>query len=196
MEQFIFITLIIASILSLTFIIERGLALRWTHVIPPAVEQAQESCKTLGQIDNLRAVCQSHPSPLSNLLLTAANHLDRPREETIDALQTRARKEVVRLERGLVLLEIVTGIAPLLGLVGTVMGLIKLFGAMSSATGDQGKFAEGISVALNATLMGLIIAIPSLVAWSYYNKKVETLTVEMETHCDEFIRRQYRQMEH
>ena len=197
MEQFIFITLIVASILSLTFIIERGLALRWAHVIPPAVEQAQESCKTPAQVDTLRAVCQSHPSPLSNLLLTAANHLDRPREETIDALQTRARNEVVRLERGLVMLEIVTGIAPLLGLVGTVMGLSKLFGAMGgSPTGDQAKFAEGIALALNATLMGLIIAIPSLVAWSYYNKKVETLTVEMETHCDEFLRRQYRQMEH
>jgi biopolymer transport protein ExbB len=197
MEQFIFITLIITSIISLTFIIERGLALRWTQVIPPVVEQSQRDCRTPAQVEAFRAVCQSNPSPLSTLLLTAADHLDRPREEAVDAVVTRARNEVIRLERGLVLLEIVTGIAPLLGLVGTVMGLIKLFGAMGGAAGgDQAKFAEGIALALNATLMGLIIAIPSLIAWSYYNKKVESLTVEMETHCDEFLRRQYRQMEH
>lgn len=196
MEQIIFLTLIITSIVSLTFIIERGLALRSTHVIPPIVAEAQQACRTPAQVETLRTVCQANPSPLSRLLLTAADHLDRPREETVEALEIRARNEVVRLERGLVLLEIVTGIAPLLGLVGTVMGLIKLFAAMSSATGDQVKFAEGIALALNATLMGLIIAIPSLIAWSYYNKKVETLTVEMETHCDEFLRRQYRQLEH
>ena len=51
--------------------------------------------------------------------------------------------------------------------------------------------AAGIAIALNTTLMGLLIAIPSLIAWSYYNKKVETLTVEMETLCDEFLRRYY-----
>ena len=52
--------------------------------------------------------------------------------------------------------------------------------------------AKGIAIALNTTLMGLLIAIPSLVAWSYYTKMVETLAVEMETLCDEFLRRQYR----
>jgi biopolymer transport protein ExbB len=56
---------------------------------------------------------------------------------------------------------------------------------------DNAVLAAGIAIALNTTLMGLLIAIPSLVAWSYYNKKVQTLTVEMETLCDEFLRRYY-----
>ena len=111
----------------------------------------------------------------------------------MDALEIRARYEVTRLERGLVILEIVVGIAPLLGLVGTIFGLIILFGGLGEAgLSDNSVLAEGIALALNATLLGLMTAIPSLIAWSYYNKKVETLAVEMETICDEFIRQLYR----
>ena len=89
-------------------------------------------------------------------------------------------------------LEIVTGIAPLLGLVGTINGLITLFGGLShGGLGDNTAVAHGISIALNATLSGLLIAIPALIAWSYYTKKVETLAVEMETLCDGFLRRFY-----
>ena len=57
---------------------------------------------------------------------------------------------------------------------------------------DSVKFAQGISTALYATLLGLLVAIPALIAWSYYSKKVENLTVEMETLCDEFLRRHYK----
>jgi biopolymer transport protein ExbB len=80
----------------------------------------------------------------------------------------------------------------LLGLVGTIHGLIRLFGDLGrSGLQDNSVLASGIAIALNTTLMGLLIAIPSLIAWSYYNKKVENLTVEMETLCDEFLRRYY-----
>ena len=60
---------------------------------------------------------------------------------------------------------------------------------------DHAQLAKGISEALNTTLMGLLVAIPSLTAWSYFNKKVETLAVEMETLCDKFLRRQYQTKE-
>jgi biopolymer transport protein ExbB len=127
------------------------------------------------------------------LLLTAHDHLPWPRDDNVDALEIRARHEVVRLERGLVILEIVVGIAPLLGLVGTIYGLILLFGHLGSVgLNDNTALSQGIALALRATLLGLLTAIPSLIAWSYYNKKVETLAVEMETICDEFLRRQYR----
>jgi biopolymer transport protein ExbB len=139
-------------------------------------------------------MCGQNPSPISRLLLASHDHLAWPKDENVDALEIRARYEVVGLERGLVILEIVVGIAPLLGLVGTIYGLIMLFGELGqTGLGDNTMLAKGIALALNATLLGLMTAIPSLVAWSYYNKKVETLTVEMETICDEFIRRQYRQ---
>ncbi len=194
MEQAIILVLTLTSVLSLTFIIERGLALREARVIPPVLEEAVAKCQLPTDLPMLRRSCEQHPSPIGRLLLVAANHLDCPKAENIDALQTKARHEMAQLERGLVVLEIITGIAPLLGLVGTVYGLILLFTGMGQQTlaGDNTLFSAGIALALRATLFGLLVAIPSLVAWSYYSKKVESLAVEMETLCDEFLQRQYR----
>ena len=112
-------------------------------------------------------------------------------------LQTRARAEVVKLEHGIVVLEIITGVAPLLGLVGTIFGLITLFKGMGvDAPAEQtAMFSEGISIALQATLLGLVVAIPSLIGWSYFNRKIETMVVEMENLCDEFLHSQYRRVE-
>ncbi len=185
--------LILTSIVGVAFIVERGLALRWKTVIPPAVEDAVESCSSPEDLARLKNVCELQPSPISRLLILAHDHLKRPRAENVDTIQTRARREIIQLERGLVILEIVVGIAPLLGLVGTLHGLITLFGSLGTeGLADNAVLAKGISIALNTTLAGLLIAIPSLIAWSYYNKKVETLSVEMETLCDHFLRVHYR----
>ena len=193
MDIFFIIALVITSIVAVTFIVERGLALRWIKVIPPNVVYAVQSYHNESQLQQLRNVCESNPSALSRLLLFASEHLDWPKEETVDVLETRARHEVNKLERGLVVLEIIVGIAPLLGLVGTIYGLITLFGHMDPAGAqDNARFAQGISLALNATLIGLLVAIPALISWSYYNKKVDTLAVEMESLCDEFLRKHYR----
>lgn len=194
METIVYIMLIVTSVVGLTFIVERGIALRWKRVLPPAVEAAVESCQTRNEVPVLKRVCEQHASPLGRLLLLAINRLDWPKEENADALQTRARHEIVKLERGLVVLEIIVGIAPLLGLVGTILGMMATFADVGSAgLNDAAKLAKGISIILQATLIGLLIAIPALIAWSYYTKKVEMLAVEMETLCDEFVRRQYRE---
>lgn len=186
------IPLVLISIIGLAFIIERGIALRWGKVIPPDVEDAVENWQP-SRVSQLRKLCHEQPSTLSRLILVAADHLMRPREENVDTIQTHARHEVLKLERGLVILEIVVGIAPLLGLVGAIHGLITLFANMGDAgLTDHAQLAKGISEALNTTLMGLLVAIPSLTAWSYFNKKVEILAVEMETLCDKFLRRQYQ----
>ncbi|MBI4664512.1 MAG: MotA/TolQ/ExbB proton channel family protein [Verrucomicrobia bacterium] len=187
------IPLVLTSIVGLAFIIERGLALRWEKVIPPDVAGAAETCAP-EQLGEMKQLCVDQPSTLSRLLLVATEHLPRPRDENIDAIQTHARHEVLQLERGLVVLEIVVGISPLLGLVGAISGLITLFGDLGQTSMiDNARVAKGISEVLNTTLAGLLIAIPSLIAWSYYNKKIETLAVEMETLCDKFLRRQYRE---
>jgi len=185
--------LVTTSIVGLTFIIERGLALRWKKVIPPELEEAVDRCRSKEDLDGLHVICDRQPSALSRLLTVAAEHLNWPKGENVNAIQTRARHEVAQLERGLVILEIVVGIAPLLGLVGTIQGLITLFGDLGrTGMNDNAALARGIAIALNTTLAGLLTAIPSLIAWSYYNKKVETLAIEMETLCDEFLRRFYR----
>jgi biopolymer transport protein ExbB len=192
MESIVYILLILTSTVGLAFIIERGLALRWSKVVPPQVQAAVESCQRREDVPMLKRVCQQHNSPMARLLLVAIDHLDWTKTESTEALQTRARHELVRLERGLVVLEIIVGIAPLLGLVGTILGMITTFGDVGKeGLTDAAKLAQGISLILRATLFGLLIAIPALIFWSYYNKKVETFAVEMETMCDEFVRRQY-----
>ena len=192
MELFIIAVLLLASVVGLTFIVERGLALRAQKVIPTEIEAALETCRSHDDVPMLKRICEQHPSPLSRLLLLADKHRSWPRAENIGALETSARHEVSKLERGLVILEIVVGVAPLLGLVGTIYGLIILFGGMTDAgLGDSKEVAKGIAVALNSTLLGLLTAIPSLIAWSYYNKKVERFAVEMAALCENFLRTQY-----
>jgi biopolymer transport protein ExbB len=194
MEPIVYALLGLTSVVALAFIVERGIALRWGRVVPREIEAAVASCRTRQDVPMLRRVCQQYKSPMSRLLLQAADHLEWPKDENVDAVQTKARQEIARLERGLVVLEITVGIAPLLGLVGTIAGMMTLFGGIGK-TGlpEASLLAKGIATILNATLMGLLIAIPSLVFWSYYSKKVEMIAVDMESLCDEFVRRQYRE---
>ena len=192
MHLFFIVILVLTSVVALTFIVERGLALRWNRVVPPAIQNGVGFYKSAEDLPRLRAVCEENPSTCARLLLFAAQHLDWSRGEAVELLETRARHEVAQLERGLVVLEIIVGIAPLMGLVGTIYGLIMLFGSMSTVSGiDSVKFAQGVSTALYATLLGLLVAIPALIAWSYYSKKVENLTVELASISDEFLRKHY-----
>src|SRR5438445_12681638 len=112
MELFVYGILILTSVVGLTFIIERGIALRWRRVVPPEIEAAVESCQSPEDVPMLRRVCQQHNSPMSRLLLLAAEHLHWPKAENTNALQTRARHEMARMEPGLVVVEISLGIAP------------------------------------------------------------------------------------
>ncbi|HWD21465.1 MAG TPA: MotA/TolQ/ExbB proton channel family protein [Verrucomicrobiae bacterium] len=192
METIIIGVLLLASVAGLTFIIERGLALRANKVIPPALESALETFRGADDAPMLRRICEQHPSVLSRLLLLAESRRSWPKAENSNALETTARHEISRLERGLVVLEIVVGVAPLLGLVGTIYGLITLFAGMGeNGLGDNNALAKGIALALNATLIGLLTAIPSLIAWSYYNKKIENMAIELAALCEGFIIRQY-----
>jgi biopolymer transport protein ExbB len=193
MESIIMIALAVTSITAVTFIVERGLALRIKKVIPQALIDAVLNYGSGRDLQMLKSVCAQNASPLAKLLLFSSDHLDMPKGENSALVETRARYEISKLERGLVILEIIVGIAPLMGLVGTIFGLILLFGAMDQgAATDTSKFAAGISTALYATLIGLLIAIPALIAWSYYTRKVETFAVRMEAICDEFLRKHYR----
>ena len=192
MEIAVYTLLGLTSVIGLGVILWRAWVLRWSEVEPPAIAAALAECRTPADVATLREACQNNPSSLGRLLLSAANHLDWPKAENISSLETAARREIVRLERGLVVLEIIVGIAPLLGLVGTIIGMMAVFSGIGEAElSNASHLAQGISVILKTTLIGLLIAIPALIFWGYYSKKVEVFAVEMEAMCDEFIRRQY-----
>lgn len=176
------------SVLALGFVLERFWALGRRRVLPPDLARLVDTADPA----TLRGACAATPSPLARLLVSILDHLAWSKNENLAALQVQARREVILLERGLVALEIIVGIAPLLGLVGTIQAIIPLFGDFGKAmAGDNTLLAKGIGAALNKTLLGLMVAIPALVAWSSFNKRVEVLAVELETVCDRLLRRHY-----
>jgi biopolymer transport protein ExbB len=185
--------LLICSIVALTTIILRGFALREKNVMPLVIESEIERLLPGGSADRLMRIVENDQSSLGRIARVALQHLRSPRSENVEAVQTRARHEMVILEKGLIVLEVIVGIAPLLGLIGAVSGLVHVFShlGLSSGASDTRQIALGIAEALNATVFGLSIAVPTLVAFSYFSKKVEVMSVEMETLVVELIAKCY-----
>ena len=128
---FFMLVLLVVSIVAGTVIILRGAALRERSILPPALAAEIERLQPGDDLDKLERLISRHPSALSRVLSTLLKHLTWSRSEAVEAVQTRARHEVARLESGLVILEITTGIAPLLGLLGTLSGLVGIFAALA-----------------------------------------------------------------
>jgi biopolymer transport protein ExbB len=185
--------LLACSIVSVTTIILRGIALREKNVMPLAIQSEIERLVPGGSPERLMRIVSYDQSSLARIARVALQHLRGPRSENVEVVETRARHEMVRLEKGLIVLEVITGIAPLLGLIGAVSGLVHVFSnlGLSSGAADTRQIALGIAEALNATVFGLSIAVPTLIAFSYFSKKVEVMSVEMETLVVELISKCY-----
>jgi biopolymer transport protein ExbB len=185
--------LLVCSLVATTMIILRSFALREKMVLPLLIESEIERLVPGASPDRLLRIVQEDPSPLARIAKVALQHLRWPRSENVEAVQTRARHEMVRLEKGLIVLEVITGIAPLLGLIGAVSGLVHVFShlGLSSGAADTRQIALGIAEALNATVFGLSIAVPTLIAFSYFSKRVEVMSVEMETLVVDLINKCY-----
>jgi len=185
--------LLACSIVSVTTMILRGLALRRKNVMPALIEQEIERLAPGESPELLSRIVQNDPSSLARITRVALQYLRAPRSENIEAVQTRARHEMVRLEKGLIVLEVIVGIAPLLGLIGAVSGLVHVFShlGLSSGAADTRQIALGIAEALNATVFGLSIAVPTLIGFTYFSRKVEVMSVEMETLVVELINKLY-----
>jgi biopolymer transport protein ExbB len=185
--------LLICSIVSVTLIILRSLALREKNVLPLVIESEMERLVPGTSPERLARIVHHDASSLARIVRVALQHLRWPRAENVEAVQTRARHEMVRLERGLVVLEVIVGIAPLIGLIGTVSGLIHVFASLGLSAGaaDAKRIALGISEALSCTIFGLGIAVPSLIAFVYFSKKVEVLSVEMESLVTDLLAKLY-----
>jgi biopolymer transport protein ExbB len=170
--------LLVVSIAAGTVIVLRGTALREKWIIPPALAAEIESLQPGDDLDKLERLIARYPSSLGRVLGTLIRHLTWSRAEAVEAVQTKARHEVARLESGLIILEITTGIAPLLGLLGTLSGLVGIFAAIGT---DPIAVARGIAEALNTTIVGLAVAVPSLITYNYFQRRIEVMAVEMES---------------
>src|SRR3954465_7528162 len=185
--------LLFCSIVTVATIVLAALTLRQSKVLPLVIESEIERLTPGGNAERLVRIVKDDNSSLAAGVRTAPQHLRWPRSENIESVQTKAKAELVRLERGLIVLEVVTGIAPLIGLIGTVSGLVHVFSGLGLNTGasDTKAVALGISEALNCTIFGLSIAVPALIAFSYFSKKVEVMSVEMESLVSDLIAKCY-----
>ena len=178
------VLLLVCSFVALTVMLLRSFALRRRAVIPALIEKEINKIRPGDEPEHLRHLIQDDTSPLSRIVEVAIRPYNANKQETLEVVQSRARQEIVRMESGLFILEIVVGIAPLLGLLGAVAGLVRVFGNIGSgamSTSDLKGIASGIGEALSTTIVGLSIAIPALVAYTYFSRRVERLAVEMES---------------
>ncbi|WPJ94946.1 MotA/TolQ/ExbB proton channel family protein [Coraliomargarita algicola] len=161
--------LALCSLVAVFITFERLLALRPSRVMPASLVDAFVS----GKFDGI----ESNQNSVAGRIV----HFYRSRRADADSLQAYARLEVSRMERGVFLLEVVIGAAPLIGLLGTVTGLTQVFSGFSAETGlpDPAAFIRGIALALNTTILGLAIAIPALAAHAYVLRRVEFMAARI-----------------
>lgn len=172
--------LIIVSVLALAIVFERFYALRQNLVLPPnLLEHTLANLRQHGaNPDLLRAL--SEGSPLGRVLAAGIRNLGSSREVMKEALQESGRVVAHGLERYLQTLGTIASLAPYMGLLGTVIGMVDIFGAQSPTGANPAMLAHGISVALYSTAFSLIIAIPSMIFYRYFRGRVDDLLLEME----------------
>ena len=172
--------LLIASVIALALIIERLWSLRQSVVAPEGmVDKVLAEFRERGATPELLART-AHRGPLGRILAAGLANVRSPRPVMKEAIEEVGRVVTHDLERFLPTLGTIAAIGPLLGLLGTVIGMIEIFGSQGTSGSNPIVLAHGISIALYNTAMGLIVAIPSMIFYRYFRGKVDELVVQME----------------
>jgi biopolymer transport protein ExbB len=172
--------LLLASIISVALIIERLVALRRVKVVPSGLlQRAVGEFKRGGSNDRLLDDLEQH-SPLGRVLAAGLRNVNNSREVMKESIEEAGSAVAHDLNRYLTTLGTIASIAPLMGLFGTVVGMIEIFGAQAPGSGNPQQLAHGISIALYNTGFGIFIAIPSLIFWRHFRALVDGFVVEME----------------
>ncbi|OED38075.1 hypothetical protein AB834_01110 [PVC group bacterium (ex Bugula neritina AB1)] len=186
------ILLIVCSLFTLTIFIERMIHFYCAKINARAFLQYVKEMMEDNRIQEALDFCRKTPGPIAHIFGVGLLKYDRTREEMTKAMDVAAAHEVVRLEKNLNMMATIAYIAPLLGLLGTVSGMIAAFQviqdkAASGLVVNPGDLAGGIWEALITTAAGLIVAIPSYVAYNYLISRVDHMIVEMEENVEEMI---------
>jgi biopolymer transport protein ExbB len=172
--------LLLASIVAVALIIERSVTLRGVKIVPPTLlEQVvtvyQRQGVTQDVLDKL-----AKDSPLGQVLSAGLRNVKSPREVMKEAIEEAGGSAAHDLERFLTTLGTIASAAPLLGLFGTVIGMIEIFGSQGPSGTNPQQLAQGISIALYNTAFGIGIAVPSIIFYRHFRAKVDGFVVEME----------------
>jgi biopolymer transport protein ExbB len=175
------------SVVAATVVLQRLLVLRWNRVLPPNLVAAIERLGPGSGPDavaGLVASAAADPSPLGRIVAAAHERRGQDAEGLRAGVEAVAREEVGRLQNGLAVLEVVITVAPLFGLLGTVSGLVGVFGVYGDSSAlenpDPARIAAGIAEALYTTIGGLVVAVPVVMAHSFLGKRIERMASRME----------------
>ena len=178
----IMIPILLCSLLSVSVIFERFFSLRRASVDARDFMDTIRGVLNRGQVREALFLCDQQEGFLPFFLKAGIRKHDRPREEIREAVQDAGMLVIPTLERYLSVLSTVANVAPLLGLLGTVLGMVQAFVVIQQQAGvvSPGDLAGGIGTALLTTVWGLIVAIPTLVAYNYFVTRVDHMVWEME----------------
>lgn len=179
--------LLIASVIALALVVERLLYLRRRRILPPnllhEVVRVYHNGKVVPDvIDNLE-----QNSPLGRVLAAGLRNVNAPRDVMKESIEEAGNGTAHELERFLTALGTIATLAPLMGLFGTVVGMIEIFGSQNAMGADPTQLAHGISVALYNTGFGLAIAMPTLVFYRHFRAQVDSFVVDMEQQAVKFV---------
>ena len=179
--------LLAASVIALALIFERLYSLRQSVVAPPGlVDQVLAEFRQTGATPELLAKT-ARRAPLGRLLAAGLANVKSPRPVMKEAIEEVGRVVIHELERFLTTLGTIAAMAPLMGLFGTVVGMIEIFGSQSSGGSNPIQLAHGISIALYNTAFGLVVAIPAMIFYRHFRAKVDELVVEMEQQATKLV---------
>ncbi len=177
------------SVVAFGIAIERFIVLRRAAIASRDFMEAARQVLRQGRVQDAVAMCSEADGPLSRIVKAGLMKSGRSREEVREAMEDAAKIEAPRLERYLPGLATCAAIAPLLGLLGTVQGMIKCFAAIQFKQGlvNPSDLAGGVGNALVTTAAGLVVAIPTIVIYNYFVARVESLTVQFEVSASEVL---------
>lgn len=175
--------LLICSVLALAIVVERAISLRPSKITPPGLLEQTIAAHKAGHLSAQALGALELSSPLAQILAEGLRSYASPgtHPEDWDEAMTRAGKQAAEvLETRLSALATIASAAPLLGLFGTVVGMIEIFGAQNALGADPASLSHGISVALYNTAFGLLVAIPALVFWRFFRARADKAILAME----------------
>lgn len=186
--------IVVCWFVSITVIIWKALDLRKVRLIPPRLAVDLENVSATlrqGKFPALQTQLRDDRSLLARLCLVGIDGRHTTQESAARATEAAAREEVSKLERGIPVLEIIFTIAPMLGLIGTVSGLVSIFSSLgtgSAQSAEQARaIAHGIAEAMNTTIAGLVVAVPALIAQVLYSRQVEKIALRLSTLITGFL---------
>lgn len=182
--RYMMIPIALCSLVGVAVVLERMMVLRRRRIVIPEIASAVDTLPQASDFSVAHAVCERHPGPFANVVRAGLDHADNDWEITRDVLQETGRQEAVRLTRNLRVLETVAAVAPLLGLLGTVVGMIRVFGGITQVgLGNPEQLSGGISEAMVTTAAGLIVGIPALVAHNWLEGRASGIIFEIEVYA-------------